>query len=93
MKRVLSLVFILLVVFVAASAGFAYWVSSSVKASTTHGRSEEFIKIEKGSSPKQIIDQLAANGIISNPSATMIYLRTVGDASKLQAGEYQFRRR
>ncbi|MFN2412155.1 MAG: endolytic transglycosylase MltG, partial [Pyrinomonadaceae bacterium] len=34
--------------------------------------------------------KLAAESILANPSATKIYLRTLGDASKLQAGEYQF---
>jgi UPF0755 protein len=48
------------------------------------------VVIEKGSTPKEIIAKLADEGIISSYTSTLIYLRTLGDSTKLQAGEYQF---
>ena len=55
-----------------------------------HAKVNEFIKIEKGSTPKEIIAKLTDEGVLASYAATIIYLRTVGDSSKLQAGEYQF---
>jgi UPF0755 protein len=90
MKRVLVAVLILIAMAAAATIGFAVWVSRTVNAEHTHRRASEYIKIEKGSAPKQIVAQLADAGIIPSYTAAMLYLRTVGDSSNLQAGEYQF---
>ncbi len=80
----------LLFLAVLAVAGLSFWVFRSVNAAVAHSKANDFIKIEKGSTPREIITRLAADGIVSSETATNIYLRTLGDASKLQAGEYQF---
>jgi UPF0755 protein len=90
MKKLLYIVFLLLALAVAAVCGASYWVYSSVNAPREHTKSNEYIKIEKGSTPPQIIAKLAADGIIGSEMATMAYLRFLGDGSKLQAGEFQF---
>ena len=90
MKRVLTILFFLLIVAIVAVAGFSYWIFSSVNASHQHAHAAEYIRIEKGSTPKQIISQLSDAGVIDNYWTTLVYLRTFGDDSKLQAGEYQF---
>jgi UPF0755 protein len=73
-----------------AAAGVCYWVYHSVHSPHSHSRSDDFIKIEKGSTPKQITEKLADEGIISSYTATYLYVRFFGDVTKLQAGEYQF---
>jgi len=85
-KIVLALVFLAFL----AMAGLFFWVFRSVNAAVTHSKSSDYIKIEKGTTPREIITKLAADGIIASEAATTIYLRTLGDSSKLQAGEYQF---
>jgi UPF0755 protein len=90
MKRLLVVIFVLLALGIAGLAGGSYWLSSTMNTPHEHSKANEYIKIEKGSTPKQIIDQLGAAGIIGSPTATMLYVRTAGDGSKLQAGEYQF---
>ena len=87
---VLKLLVAVVVFAIIAVAGIYYWVFRSVTVATEHTRSAEYIKIEKGSTPREIIAKLAAEGIIPSELATNIYLRTLGDSSKLQAGEYQF---
>lgn len=69
----------------------AYWVFSSLSTPAAHGRSSDVIVIEKGSTPGQIIEKLSSERIISSKLPVQIYLRLFGDASKLQAGEYQFK--
>ncbi len=90
MKRFLIVGSLLIFVALIAAGGVGYWVFSSVVSAKEHGKASEYIKIEKGSTPPQIIAKLAAEGIISSELATNIYLRTLGDSTKLQAGEYQF---
>jgi len=55
-----------------------------------HDKSNQFITIEKGSTPAQILGKLASEGIIANTLPIQIYLRTIGNAANMQAGEYQF---
>lgn len=87
---VIKIIFVLLLLAVLAFAGVSFWVFRTVNGAVAHTKANEYIKVEKGSTPREIVAQLAAQGIISSETATNIYLRTVGDASKLQAGEYQF---
>jgi UPF0755 protein len=90
MKRLLAVIFILLGLAIVTVAGVSYWISSAINTPKEHTHGSDHIKIEKGSTPRQIVDQLADAEIIKSPTATMLYLRTIGDGSKLQAGEYQF---
>lgn len=85
-KIIIALFFLAVV----AVAGLSFWVFRSVNAAVAHKKANDYIKIEKGSTPREIIARLATDGIISSETATNIYLRMLGDASKLQAGEYQF---
>ena len=85
-----KVIFILAAVAVLALIGLSYSLYASLTSATAHDKANQFIVIEKGSTPAAIIDKLAAEGVVSSPLATKLYLRTIGDASKLQAGEYQF---
>jgi UPF0755 protein len=90
MRRLAIVAALIIVIVVIAVAGCAFWVYRNVHSPHTHSKGDEFVKIEKGSTPKQIITQLADEGIISSYAATMIYFRCYGDPAKMQAGEYQF---
>lgn len=78
------------VVIIIAAGGFSFWVFRSVTAALEHSKASEYIRIEKGSTPAEITAKLAGEGIITNETAANLYLRAFADASKLQAGEYQF---
>jgi len=73
------------------SGGISYWLYSSLNTPTEHEKADEFITIEKGSSPSHIIGTLISEGIISNSIPIKVYLRTFGDASQLRAGDYKFK--
>jgi UPF0755 protein len=83
-----AVAFVLIVLFVIG--GFGFWIYHTVRTPIAHTHADDFIKIEKGSTPKQIISRLADEGVISSYWATYLYARFFGVASKLQAGEYQF---
>lgn len=82
----------LALLFVAALAisGAAFWLQGTMNQPITHDQSGEYITVERGSTPDQVMAQLKSAGIIHSPLAVKIYLRTVGEAQNIQAGEYQF---
>jgi UPF0755 protein len=90
MRRLTIIAAALIGAILIVAAFFTYWVYSSVHTPHVHTKADDFIKIEKGSTPKQIIARLADEGIISSYTATYCYVRLFGDVTRLQAGEYQF---
>ena len=86
-KFLVALIFIISI----GIAGAAYWAYNSLQTPHEHAKSEEYISIEKGTSPNQIIAKLTSEGILMNPVLTKYYLRLFGDASKFKAGDYKFR--
>jgi len=88
--KIVKVLFVLVAAVIILIAGISYWLYSSLTTAHAHDKSNQFIVIEKGSAPSAIIDKLAAEGVVASPFATKAYLRTMGDASNLQAGEYQF---
>jgi UPF0755 protein len=90
MRRFLILITGLAILIIIVACSLSYWVYHTVHTPHAHNKSNDFIKIEKGSTPKQIIEQLANEDILSSYPATYMYMRLFGDTSKLQAGEYQF---
>ncbi len=85
--KILALIFFLLLV---AVGSISYWIYKSLHAPAQHDKANQFIQISKGSSTNEIINKLTADGIIKNALPVQIYLRSFGDASRIQAGEYQF---
>lgn len=81
---------VILIVFAVLIAGSAFWFYRSLNTPVQHNKTNEYIQIPKGSSAGQIISKLASEGIISSATATKIYLKTLGKAINMQAGEYQF---
>ncbi len=85
-----KVILVLAVLAVVAVAGFGFWFFRSVNSAREHQHSDSYIVIERGSTPSQIITKLSSEGIIGDQMPVLIYLRLFGDASKLQAGEYNF---
>ena len=88
--KIVKVLFALAAAVILLVVGISFWLYRSVTTAHAHDKGDQFITIEKGSTPPAIIDKLAAEGIISSPFALKTYLRTIGDAGNLQAGEYQF---
>jgi len=89
--KVLKIIAAVSALMILAAAASGYWLYSSLNTAVQHGKAEEIIAIEKGSSPPQILSRLASEGIIETELPLKVYLRTFGDAAKMQAGEYQFK--
>ncbi len=89
--KIVKILFMLLAAAVVVIAGASYWMYSSLGVPHTHDKADTYVKIEKGTSPRAIITQLKTEGILASEMPTFLYVRTFGDTSKLQAGDYQFK--
>lgn len=88
--NILKVIFALAAVALIVIVGISIWLYVSLTSSHQHGKANEFIVIERGTPPAAIVEKLSAEGVISSPLAVKIYLRSIGDTSRLKAGEYQF---
>ena len=88
--KIVGIVLGLGLILLLAVGSFAFWLQNSLTTPRAHDKSETYVTIEKGSSPSQIIAKLVSEGILDSSTATLVYLKTVGNPSGLKAGEYRF---
>ena len=90
MKKLILAIFTLIILVLLGAGGLFYWMNNVMFTKIAHGKSNQYIQIPKGSTPNEIVDKLAAEGIINNAFVVKNYIRFLGDGSKIKAGEYQF---
>jgi UPF0755 protein len=88
--KFIKILFVLFILSILALGGVSYWIYKSLNTPHQHAKANQFIEIPKGTTPNEIIEKLSAEGVLTNPLPTQIYIRSFGDANKLKAGEYQF---
>jgi UPF0755 protein len=88
--KFIKILFVIFLVLIIALGGVSYWIYSSLNKSHEHAKANQFIQIPKGATPNEIIGKLSAEGILQSELPVQIYLRSFGDSTKMQAGEYQF---
>lgn len=88
--KYIRILFAVLILLVLTVAGASYWTFKSLNTPREHDKGQQFIVIDKGLAPNQIIQKLADEGVLGSTFFVKMYLRTLGDSSKFQAGEYQF---
>jgi UPF0755 protein len=87
-KTIFAVAFILVIV---AAGGAVAWVYSNLTTQHAHNKADTYIKIERGTSPSEIVNKLVAEDIITSALSAQVYLRLTGGGAKLKAGEYQFK--
>ncbi|MEJ7622963.1 MAG: endolytic transglycosylase MltG [Pyrinomonadaceae bacterium] len=88
--RFVKIIFGLLFLVIVVGAGAAVWFFSAIDKPLTHSKSGEYIRIEKGVTPGEIVSRLSAEGILPGGTISNIYLRLFVDSNQIQAGEYLF---
>lgn len=87
MKRIILVVFLLILV----TVGFtAFWVYRQLHTPVAHTMQGQYVEIPRGSSPTAIINKLAAQGIVRSKWPLLLYLKLTSRGSQLKAGEYDF---
>jgi UPF0755 protein len=87
MKRLLLILFIILIL---CAGGFAYWAYGEVSTPIAHDKAQQYIEIPRGSSPTEIANKLVAEGIIKRSWPLLMYVKWKGVGNRLKAGEYRF---
>lgn len=90
MRKLLIGVVLLVLVAAAGAGGTALWVKRVMNSPHEHAKANEYITIQKGSTPAAIVGRLVSEGIIANGTAVLMYLRFAGGGEKLKAGDYRF---
>lgn len=90
MKKLILALFALIFLILIGLGGLYFWLNRTMNTKIAHGKTSQYIQIPKGSSPNEVVEKLANEGIISSSFAVKNYLRFFGDGSKIKAGEYQF---
>ena len=90
MKKLLLAVGLVVLGALAVAGGVWIWVHNAMGTPHEHSKANEWISIERGTAPAAVIGKLVSEGIISDGTPVLIYLRTVGDPGKIKAGDYQF---
>ena len=85
MKRLLGIVFIMVVLISGAGIGSLYFYGR-----TPSGDTQKDIHIPRGTSLQTILQTLETEGVISNPALFKLYLFINGEANKVRAGDYRF---
>ncbi len=70
--------------------GTAFWLNSAIKRPYPHSATEKIITIPPKSSTSFIVSKLHQEGVISNPTAVSLWLKTFGRGKVLKTGDYQF---
>src|ERR1700754_422849 len=86
-KRV-SLVIILFLALL--SGGLYLWARQQLETPVPHSQSNQYVEIERGSSPDEIIAKLSDLGVIRRGWLLRLYVRLNGSGSHMKAGEDRF---
>jgi len=87
MKRILLILF--LMILVSAAAGAA-WVYRDLHTPIRHTKQGHYVEIPRGSSPTAVVNKLTAEGIIKHSWPLTLYLKFTSNGSQLKAGDYDF---
>lgn len=87
----LRILLLLTLVLSLAIGGFALWTYKELHSPYSHSKSSEYIEIQRGASPAEILSKLTSRGIIRRTWPLAFYLKLTGRGDRLKAGEYRFR--
>ncbi|MEJ7617597.1 MAG: endolytic transglycosylase MltG [Pyrinomonadaceae bacterium] len=79
-----------LIAFSLIGAAAVFWGNKQLQLPVAHDHNSTYLEISRGSSVNQIVDKLAAHGIIKQKWLVLAYLRITGGGEKLKAGQYKF---
>ncbi|MDQ1636932.1 MAG: hypothetical protein QOF62_271 [Pyrinomonadaceae bacterium] len=87
MKRILLIVFLLLLVIAGGATAWAYRDLHTPARHTKHG---QYVEIPRGSSTTAVVNRLVSEGIIKHKWPLTLYMKLMSQGSELKAGEYDF---
>ncbi|HEV7890848.1 MAG TPA: endolytic transglycosylase MltG [Pyrinomonadaceae bacterium] len=80
----------LILILVLLSGGLYFWAKQQLVMPIQHSQSNQYVEIERGSTPDEIISKLSDLGVIRRGWLLRLYVRLSGSGSRMKAGEYRF---
>src|SRR5215217_6874231 len=80
----------LILILVLLSGGLYLWAKQQLVTPVIHSQSNQYVEIERGSTPDEIISKLSDLGVIRRGWILRLYVRLSGSGSRMKAGEYRF---
>lgn len=87
MKKLLVLVVLLGGCGVAGSQGYSWYNDQVYAPAAGHSQAVQ-LHVTQGETPEQLANDLASKGLIRNQEVFLVYVRSTGAGSKLQAGDF-----
>jgi UPF0755 protein len=87
MKRILLIVFLILLII---AGGATAWAYHDLHTPVRHTKQGQYVEIPRGSSPTAVVNKLASEGIIKHKWPLALYLKLTAHGRELKAGEYNF---
>jgi UPF0755 protein len=87
MKRILLIVFLLLLVI---AGGVTAWAYRDLHTPARHTKHGQYVEIPRGSSTTAVVNRLVSEGIIKHKWPLTLYMKLMSQGSELKAGEYDF---
>jgi UPF0755 protein len=81
---------LLILILVLLSGGLYFWAKQQLVMPIQHSQSNQYVEIERGSTPDEIISKLSDLGVIRRGWLLRLYVRLSGSGSRMKAGEYRF---
>lgn len=80
----------LILILALLSGGLYFWAKQQLEVPVPHSQSSQYVEIERGSTPDEIISKLSDLGVIRHGWLLRLYVRLSGAGSRMKAGEYRF---
>ncbi|HEV2882084.1 MAG TPA: endolytic transglycosylase MltG [Pyrinomonadaceae bacterium] len=88
--KIFRLLAILTIILACGGAAFSFWLYRELHKPLAHSHATQYVEIQRGSTPDEIISRLSSVGVIGRAWPLRLYIRYSGAGPRLKAGEYRF---
>jgi peptidoglycan lytic transglycosylase G len=80
----------IILILLAVPATFLLWFYRELHLPLAHNKANEYIEIQRRSSPEAIVNKLLSEGVLRRTWPLLLYIRLTGSAKLIKAGDYHF---
>jgi UPF0755 protein len=89
-RKIGRLLLALAILLLAVAGGFSFWLYRELHRPLAHQHSNDYIEIQRGSTPDGIGNILVGEGVLRRSWPLLLYIKLTRSAKLIKAGEYRF---
>jgi UPF0755 protein len=89
-SKIIRILLVIVIVSLASVAAFSFYFYRELHTPTAHAKANDYIEIQRRSSPEAIDNKLLSEGVIRRTWPLLLYIKLTGSAKLIKAGEYRF---